>query len=356
LPLKKLCITGRDANKGNWLNKQDVAAAMASGCFDIERKTKSNDELIAAMGDWSPIVRSWAAEELAKRPNAKELVPQLLALLEGQNAHQRQGAAEALGHLKSQEALPALVKLLSHQDRWLRFKAAEAIKRMGDQAKPALPDILTAVAKTAEVPEPVNWADPVQLTHGQLANALFSGPLSNALKDMDPKLLQPAIRVIASNADGMARATLRGYFEHRLTAEDVAALAPDILAAVKTRCPADTMFGNEIRMGGFRALTKYHYQEAIEAGVIFAKTQGGHGSENRTGEIMKELVTYGKAARAAIPGLKEVIDDFNAQCKRGEYPAGELNNRRVGAVEDAIKSIEAATTQPELKTVTAGGP
>ena len=51
------------------------------------------------------------------------------------------------------------------------------------------------------------------------------------------------------------------------------------------------MFGNEIRMGGFKALTKYHFKEGIEAGVVFAKTQGGHGSENRTGEIMKEIVT-----------------------------------------------------------------
>ena len=82
-----------------------------------------------------------------------------------------------------------------------------------------------------------------------------------------------------------------------MTLKDVQELAPDLIEAVKTRCPADTMFGSEIRMGAFKALAKYHYKEAIEAGVIFAKTQGGHGSENRTGEIMKELVPFGK-----VPG------------------------------------------------------
>jgi hypothetical protein len=46
---------------------------------------------------------------------------------------------------------------------------------------------------------------------------------------------------------------------------------------------------------------------------------------------------------------------LNEQCKRGEYPAGELNNRRTGAVQDAIKAIEAATTQPELKHIAPGG-
>jgi hypothetical protein len=175
--------------------------------------------------------------------------------------------------------------------------------------------------------------------------------LTDALKEADPKLVYPAIRAVSRNADGMARATLRGFFENRLTLEDMQALAPDILAAVKTRCPADTMFGNEIRMGGFKALVKYRFKEGIEAGVIFAKTQGGHGSESRTGEIMKALVGYGSAAREAIPALKELIAELNAQVKRGEFPGGELNNRRVSAVEEAIKAIEAAKDQPELRTV-----
>ena len=32
-------------------------------------------------------------------------------------------------------------------------------------------------------------------------------------------------------------------------------------------------------------------------------------------------------------------------------PAGELNHRRVTAVEEAIKAIEAATDQPELRSI-----
>ena len=147
----------------------------------------------------------------------------------------------------------------------------------------------------------------------------------------------------------MARATLRGYFENKLSENDVQALAPDLFTAVKFMCPADTMFGAEIRMGAFKALTKYHFKEGIEAGIIFAKTQGGHGSESRTGEIMKEIAAYGSAARDAIPQLKELIVTLNDQCKKGEFPAGELNDRRTGAVADAIKSIEAAKDHPKLQ-------
>jgi hypothetical protein len=107
-------------------------------------------------------------------------------------------------------------------------------------------------------------------------------------------------------------------------------------------------------MGAFKALTKYHYKEGIDAGVIFAQTQGGHGSESRTGEIMKELESYGAAARDAVPQLKELLAAFNDQCKAGEFPAGELNDRRTGAVAAAIKSIQAAKDQPKLKTIAPG--
>jgi hypothetical protein len=172
------------------------------------------------------------------------------------------------------------------------------------------------------------------------------------VQGVDKKLLYPAIVAVSLNPDGMARAHLRGTFEQQLTVEDVQALGPVILAAVKTPCPADTMFGNEIRMGGFRALTKYHFKEGIAAGVIFAQTQGGHGSEGRTGEIMKEIATYGKAAQPVVPQLKALVVSLNNEVKEGRFPGGELNDRRVNAVQDAIKSIESATTQPELRSFT----
>jgi hypothetical protein len=50
------------------------------------------------------------------------------------------------------------------------------------------------------------------------------------------------------------------FLSNRLTVEDVQALGPDIFAAIKTPSPADTMFANEIRMGGFKALVKYQLQ------------------------------------------------------------------------------------------------
>ena len=128
------------------------------------------------------------------------------------------------------------------------------------------------------------------------------------------------------------------------------ALAPVILAAVESPSPADTMFNNVIRMAGMKALTKYHFKEGIAAAIGLAKTQGGHGSETRTGQIMEIITGYGAAAKPQIPALKDLIVSLNREAERGEFPSS-LNKDRVLAVEDAIRLIEAATTQPELRSV-----
>ena len=353
LPLKKLVITGRDANAKGWqFSKQDAAATVAAGHFDLDRRAMSPAELVASFGTWSPIVRGWAAQELATRPESKTMVPELIKLAESGHPHQIQGACEALGLINTPDALPVLVKQLAHPDRCVRYKAAEAIGKMGGTAKPALEGILQALVSTAEPNWPIRWEDPVQFAHGQLAAAVFSGPLRDDVNKMDARLRYAAVRSVSTNPDGAARAQLRDFFENQLSEEDVIALAPAIIAAVKTPSPADTMFNNEIRMGGLKALAKYHFKECLPAAVGLAMTQGGHGSESRTGEIMKIITGYGSAAKPQIPALRELIASLNAEVESREFPGGELNNQRVGAVEEAIKAIEAAKDHPPLRSTT----
>ena len=349
IPLKKIALTGRGVDQASWLTKKEVADAIASGRFDLDRKNKTNEELIEAMGDWSPVVRSWAAEELGKRPERKELVPRLIALAEGPDYRKRQGAAETLGYINSAEALPVLVRLLTHEDRWLRVKAANALRNMGDTAKPVVPEMLKAVVVTAEPLAPIVWDDPIQLTHGELAAALFRGLLRTSIKGIDPELLYPAIRAISKNADGMARAQLTHTFTNQLTLEDVQALAPDILLAIDIPSPADTMFANEIRMAGLRALSKYNFREGIRVSLKFAQTQSPHGSEKRMGEIMKELLRYGSAAKEVLPDLKVLI----IQCQEEKDFPDWAKKMKIVSVEEAIKAIESTSTQPELRTIQA---
>ena len=346
LPLRKIHLTGKASNPANLLTSQEIIESIAAGRYDQDRHQQTAKELVAMFGSWSPVVRNWAAEELAGRPEAAAMVPQLITMAEGKDVHIAQGAVGTLGYLKCAQALPTLCRLLSHDDRWLRYKAANAIRKIGGAAKSNTNEVVQALITTAEPLQPIAWADPIQFTHGELAAALFGGPLQNSLQDLDTKLRYQAIRIIAQNADGMARMHLRGYFEHQLSEQDVQALAPDIYAAVKTSSPADTMFANEIRMGGMQALTKYHFTEGIDSCVYMAKFQGGHGSESRTGQIMKQLVSYGTAARRVIPQLEELIVQFNDECRQG-FPEN-CNIQRVTAVQEAIKTLQNATTQPDL--------
>ena len=346
-PLRKICITGKELKKEECLSKAEVAAAIVSGRFDLDRTQMSEQQLVAAFGDWSPVVRFRAAEELRDRPGAKAMVPQLIALAEGKDVHVAQGACETLGNLKCAKALPVYVRLLSHEDRWLRYKAAQAIRQVGNAAAPQLPDILTTFVKTEEPLQPINWADPIQFAHGQIVAALFTTGLTDSLQTVDTKLRYAAVGVASRNADGMARGHLKGYFESKLSAEDVKALAPDILAAVKYIAPADTMFGQDIRLGGTVALSKYHYQEGIRALAELLKVINGHGSETRIPSILNQLKSYGKAARGTIPDMKE----FSLMIQHGEMPDHPVNLKKVADINEAIKFIENATDQPDMPTI-----
>jgi len=349
MPLKKLYITGRDAKRANSLSRKEVAAAIASGRFDLDRKNKTAQELVAAFSDWSPVVRGWAAEELAKRPEAKAMVPELMKMAEGKDMHIRQGACEALGFIKDASAAPVLVRLLRHEDRWLRFKAAEGLKKMGGAARPWLPDLLKAAADTEEPRDPIAWADPIQEAQGELAAVLFSGLLRGPIEGVDRTLLYPAIRAVSRNADGMATGQLKNMIENQLTLEDVYALGPDILAAIRERAPADTMFGNEIRMACVNVLAKYRFKEGAREIMRLAKGLDGHGSQVRIPLLMGQLKSYGTVAREQLPELRDLLAEYK-QTPTSVFPKW-ANDMRIASVVEAIASIEATKDQPELRSL-----
>lgn len=345
---RTLCITGKDTKAvaagqetkaPALLTHEEVADAIAAGRFDLDRKNMNAQELTAALGNWSPIVRMWAAEELATRPEAQAMVPQLITAAEGSDARMRLGACEALRQLKAAQALPVLVRLLGHEDRGLRFLAARAIKDLGVAARPALDDILEAFINTAEPLVPVNFADPIQFAHGQLIPALFSGGLTDALKEANPKMVLEAVRVASKNADCRARAYLEGFL-NRLTADEVKTLLPDIVELAVSHGPADTMFSRGIRVSAFKVLAKHHFQEGIRAAPLVAK--GKYGCHNAV-EIMAALETYGSAAKEIIPDLKQLILDYQELRKGWVFP-----DTTFTAVENAIKVIEAAKDHPPL--------
>ncbi len=350
LPLRKLLITGRQGHVPAKLTDKDVAEAIASARFDLDRKNCTPEQLVAALGDWSPVARTWAAEELAMRPEAQSLVPKLIELANSANARQRLGACEALGRIQNPQALPVLIKLLKHDDHVLRFKAAEALNFMGDNARPALNQLLQALIDSSSKRNEIDWNDPLHSTQSKLAEAVFDGLLGGSIDDVDMKLLMPAIQAMLHNADGRGRGKVSRVLERDLTVDQVRQLGPDILLAIREIAPADTMFGNEIREAGLKVLAKYRFEEGLEAGLLFARTQSMHGSQERMGEIMKILASYGTAAKPLLPELRKLVDECKAQEDFPEW----ARTMKVKAVLDGIAAIEATTEQPKLLRLSEG--
>ena len=305
LPLKKLIITGRESNPVTWLSKQDVADAVSAGRFSTDRTGKTPQELVAALGNWSPIVRNWAAEELGKRPEAKNLVPELIALAESPTVNVRQGACEALGMIKAQSALPVLGRRLSDPDLWVRAKAARALKNFGAEAGLEIATMLKAMVANDPPGEAIEWVDPLQIANGFLAQALFSSSLTARVSKEPKNLLYPALSVGLRLPTGYWRQMPGELLLKYATTEDVRALSPDIIKAVRWESPADRMFSVVPPCQGMKTLLKHNFIEAIPLAL---------NNINKHGWIRDDAISVlaksGTAARWTLPYLQDTVYDW----------------------------------------------
>jgi hypothetical protein len=335
LPLKKLFITGKNADPASQLTAQAVSNALWSAEFTSRCGSYTIDQLIEALGAWDPIVRYNAATELSVRPEAASLIPKLLDLAENPtNANQREAACTALGCMKAAAAVPALIRRLSDKDIWVRAKAAKALGQMNAAVASSVPDMLTALVKNVAPTYPFeagfNWNDPLQIANGYLAETLFVKLGDDTIK-ADKKLLYPAVRAGIKHPAGMWRDSLSGFVQNRLTLADVVALAPDLFKDATTEGPCDRMFTPGPPTAAMATLSKHGISEGIDISLMNVTYWGQFG----TGALTS-LPAYGEAARRALPILYTYLE---------AWPPGE-NNALV--IVDTIAAIEAATSTPAL--------
>lgn len=334
---RNLVITGRESKKDQWLSQQDVVAAVASARFEQERRKKTPAELIKAFEDWSPAVRTLAAGELASRPEARKMEPELLKMAEGRNPFVQECACDTVATFRSTNAIPVFMRLLRSDNRWLRYKAAIAIGWLGPAARPLLPELLKIMTDNAEPALPMSPADPVQLAQSQLSWAIFQGILQKRFNNVDQNLLYSAIRVGSKLPTGSARANLRDGIKNSLSEADVRALAPELLAAISEPAPADRMFSGEIRMGALTTLVKYRFREAIP---LCTKLNND--------VSLSMLASFGTAAQDQLPEIRQRLKEVDAMYN---YYRG-LCRPMSDMYKKYIKAIESATTEPVMKSLT----
>ena len=336
MPLKKLHITGKSANPANALSPQAVTNAIWAAEFTSRCGGYTTDQLVAALGEWDPIVRYNAATELSQRTaDLPTLIPMLITMAENPtNADQREAACTALGCMKAASAVPALTRRLSDTNIWVRAKAAKALGQMKSAAATALPAMLEAfvanVSPTYPFESGFNWNDPLQIANGYLGETIFhqlEGETINASKS----LLYPAIRAGIKHPAGMWRDKVSGFVQNRLALADVIALAPNLFENARTEGPTDRMFTPGPPMAAMTALSKFGVDEGIDLTLSNVTYWGQMG-----GSALKNLPAYGEAARRALPVLSTYL---------AAWPPGENN---APTIVKTIAAIESATSSPAL--------
>ncbi|MCE9609910.1 MAG: DUF6288 domain-containing protein [Chthoniobacter sp.] len=335
LPLKKLCITGKLVAPANHLDSKAVSNSIWAAEFTARCGSYTKEQLVAALGEWDPIVRFNAATELSVRDDGPSLIPTLITMAENpSNANQREAACTALGCMKAADAVPALTRRLSDPDIWVRAKAAKALGQINAAAATAVPDMLGAFVKNVAPTYPFetgfNWSDPLQIANGYLAETLFHQLGGNTIK-ADRGLLYPAVRAGIKQPAGMWRNIVSSFVQDRLTLADVVALAPDLFADAQTEGPCDRMFTAGPVGAAMMALSKNKIDEGIDISLGNVTYWGQLGKS-----ALGSLPGYGEAARRALPTLRTYL---------AAWPPGD-NNAPI--IINTIDAIEAATTAPAL--------
>ena len=341
--LQRLYITGRNAIPANTLDATKVTNAMAAATYKQDCTAYTVTQLIAALGEYDPVMRNNAAVELAARTLTTE-VNDLIALITNgtmsADANVRQGACQTLGirQTNTTSALTALGQRLADADVWVRAKAAKALKNIGAAASPQLTPMLTAVTANATDPDIINWSDPIQISNGYLADALFAGNLAATTIGATKSLLYPAVKVGLKQPDAMARCYLNGFIQNSLTLADVEALIPALIEVTTTESQADTMFSMYPRAAGVATLAKYHISEGIALGLAMQQIPVGFGwgSDSLLIPGLNALATYGDAARWTLPTLNSYLLTWD--------PASATYSSLVST----IAAIDGAITAPAL--------
>ena len=336
IPLKKLYITGKNADPANSLSAQVVSNALWASDFTSQCGSYTKEQLVAALGEWDPIVRFNAATELATRTLSTADVNSLITMAENpSDANQREAACTTLGCLGTTSAVPALTRRLKDTDIWVRAKAAKALGKVSAAAvASSVPDIIGAfvsnVAPTYPFEAGFNWDDPLQIANGYLSETLFNH-LGAYTISTDKSLLYPAVRAGIKQPAGMWRGQLDNFVQNRLTLSDVEALIPDLLEDARTEGPCDRMFTVTPPAAAMNALSKYHIQEGLQ--VCFDNVAYWGGVLGAT--AINRLADYGEAARWTLP---ELYADL----------AWWVHDNNYAALVSCVAALEAATTSPAL--------
>ena len=334
LPRRKLYITGRGGSSFSPFTGRDLDSAVVAAEFDADELQK--EELLKALGHWSPLVRARAAKKLGGS------VP--VAMLGSPNRYARYGACLALGS-QATDRLSELI--LKSDDVTLQY---HAVRGVGSDRR-AIPALL----KRAALRQPER--DPQRKLDLAVAGALRNGLFRNAdmMKSADRSALIPAIKNLLVTPNGRARSLTSSCFKH-LSEADLEQLWGDIYYAAKYQAPSGSMFAGGVRAAGLNLMVERRVQEGIAVGVDWALRQEGWGNGGRKDQGIPALLKYGGALKDFVDKINEVLAGWTkaARSKNNQEDAAAFKKRLSEALKKpapdlvSIKSYIDATPDPLL--------
>lgn len=343
MPLKKIYLTGKRKSSIPQLNAAAAGSIIRDGRGWSNKDRNSaydkldTTQLIERLGNWSPIVRERAAMAMARGKNVPTAA--LVKMLGNASPEARYGACQALAMLKGKaaEAVPALTKCLKQEDMWLRIEAAEALANIGKAAMPALPELLSILARQS------TKADPRGMEQRYLSFAVFGTMLRNSLDGVDRNQLRTAIEAGLRNQDGRARGTV-GRVYNQLSYEEIKPLLPAIHQAIVKPAPSGIMFASGIRLSGVELLAKHRIREGMDLCFQILDIDKW-GKQDRIRRSLRALSQYGGAAKAVLPQLRQLEKDLQAH--------REARNLKpiVEQIGQMMKKIEASTEKVKLRSL-----
>ncbi len=354
LPRHALMITGRELHAENQLVDRELRSVIQSGegfnlgPVDSVYAAKTTTQLLRALGDWSPTVRTRAARILvARKDEAAELVPRLIRMLRSEDLTTRIGACMGLEAMagRAAPATDLLIDQLDDADMWLRIRAAFALTAIGSPALRAVPELLRRC--TLEQP-----SDPRGMEAKYLAFALFRadfvdqvpsqpGLISQSLDGIDRALVYPAIRRMLASDDGLGTMAMRSIFR-TMSVNELQPLLPSIVRVANLTAPSGEMFAQEIRVDALRFMAQNQISEGLPVFIEYARTQNGWGS--RTKEVLPLLQLYGAQARTILPQLKELHARWEKQDAQNREQSQDTTREQTSAdvAAEVIRAIEAS--------------
>jgi hypothetical protein len=351
LPRKTLFIMGKGGICVSPFSNDTIQECFAAKSFDPT--TRSVPELLAALGNWAPLVRSAAAKELGNRD--ENVVEPLIAMLDNKNRYARYGACLAL-YFAGRESTAAVDRLIEvvrgDPDMTMRYFAVLALQAppvpgrkdpprspnlLGDASQKAFPALIELVATYD------NEADPTKKLPAQIAETLCSGaghPYSKKVFEnavpgvaIDRDLLVAAMKQWLQNPNGSAR-TNASRVLGAMPEEELDTLWGEIYDVIKIPAASGPMFANEGRANAIRTMADHHIREGLEAGTWFVLELKGWGQKERLTRGVPALIPYGQALEPWFSQLDAL----------GERLSKDTRARR--PVEDAVKKIKATPAPP----------